>query len=270
MKWEKHKLSDWYHTYISIKTKEYNTSLGFKLITRGYIANKLMVESKFETTEIHILKRLIENSDVFVDIGANIGHYTCLACSLGKKVLAFEPQTQNLSCLLANIKTNDFSSLAEVFPVGLGEVPGILTLYGASGPSASLIDGWAGYSNKFKKIIPINTLDTILSGRYPDNAMAIKIDVEGAEFHVLKGAINTLKRKVKPTWFLEICLDQFHPDALNEHFLETFQLFFDSGYYAYIADKEKTPVSLEDVRNWVENRTTGHSEFNYFFVPSPF
>lgn len=269
MKWEKHKLSDWYHTYVSIKTKEYNTSLGFKLRARGYIANKLMVESKFETTEITILKKMMENSDIFVDIGANIGYYTCLACSLGKKVLAFEPQAQNLSCLLANIKTNNFSSLAEIFPVGLGEVPDILTLYGASGPSASLINGWAGYSNKFKKMIPINTLDAILSGRYPDSAMAIKIDVEGAEFRVLKGAINTLQRKVKPTWFLEICLDQFHPDALNEYFLETFQLFFDSGYSAYIADKEKTAVSPEDVKNWVKNRSTGHSEFNYIFVPSP-
>ena len=269
MRWEKHKLSDWYHTYLSIKTKEYNTSLGFKLRTRGYIANKLMVESKFETTEINILRKLIKNSDIFVDIGANIGYYTCFACSLGKKVLAFEPQNQNLSCLLANIKTNNFSSLAEIFPMGLGEVPGILTLYGASGPSASLIDGWAGYSSKFKKLIPINTLDTILSGRYLDDAMVIKIDVEGAEFRVLKGAINTLNRKVKPNWFLEICLDQFHPDALNENFLETFQLFFDAGYHAYIADKEKTAVSPNDVRNWVKNRSTGHSEFNYIFVPSP-
>lgn len=269
MNWEKHKFSDWYHTYISTKTKEYNTSLGFKLNIRGYIANKLMVESKFETTEMNILKQLIEKSDIFIDVGANIGYYTCLACSLGKKVLAFEPQHHNLSCLLANIKTNNFTSLVEIFPVGLGEAPGILTLYGASGPSASLINGWAGYSNKFKNMIPVNTLDTILSGRYPNNAMAIKIDVEGAELHVLKGAVNTLNRKIKPNWFLEICLDQFHPGAFNENFLETFQMFFHSGYDAFIADKEKTAVSIEDVKKWVKNRSTGHSEFNYVFVPSP-
>jgi len=187
--WEKHKLSDWYYTCVSTKTKEYDTSL-------------------------------------------------------------------------------DFTSLAEIFPVGLGEAPGILTLYGASGPSASLVSGWAGYSNKYRQMIPINTLDTFLSGRYTDNAMAIKIDVEGAEFHVLKGAIDTLNRKRKPTWFLEICLDQFHPDSLNKNFLETFQLFFDSGYDAIIADKENTAVSIEDVRNRVKNRSTGHSEFNYVFAPS--
>lgn len=228
-----------------------------------------MAESKFETTEMNILRQLIEKSDVFVDVGANIGYYTCLACSFGKKVLAFEPQHHNLLCLLSNIQTNNFTSLAEIFPMGLGETPGILTLYGASGPSASLINGWAGYSNKFKKLIPINTLDTMLSERFLSHAVSIKIDVEGAEFYVLKGAIHTLNRKIKPTWFLEICLDQFHPDALNKNFLETFQLFFDSGYDAFIADKEKTAVSIEDVKVWVKNRSTGHSEFNYVFVPSP-
>ena len=266
--WEKHKLSDWYHTCVSTKTKEYDISLGFKLSTRGYIANKLMVASKFETVEMNILKQLMEASDVFVDVGANIGYYTCLACSLGKKVLAFEPQQQNLSCLLANVITNNFTSLAEIFPVGLGEAPGILTLYGASGPSASLVSGWAGYSNKFRQMIPINTLDTFLSGRSLDNAMAIKIDVEGAEFRVLKGAIDTLNREKKPNWFLEICLDQFHPDSFNKNFLETFQIFFDSGYDAFIADKENTAVSIEDVRNWVKYRSTGYSEFNYVFTPS--
>ncbi len=266
-KWEKHKLSDWYHTYISTKTSEYETSLGFKLRTRGYIANKLMADSCFETTEINILKQLIEKSDVFIDVGANIGYYTCLACSLGKRVLAFEPQQQNLACLIDNIHINNWTGLAEVFPVGLGETPGILTLFGASGPSASLLDGWAGYSNKYKKMIPINTMDNILSGRYPESTLTVKIDVEGAEYNVLKGAVNTLNRAIKPMWFLEICLDEFHPGACNTNFEDTFKLFFDSGYQAYIADEAKTPVSLDDIRNWVRNGSTGHSEFNYFFLP---
>ena len=66
-----------------------------------------MADSSFETTEMNILKELIEKSDVFIDVGANIGYYTCLACSLGKKVLAFEPQQQNLACLIDNIHITD-------------------------------------------------------------------------------------------------------------------------------------------------------------------
>jgi FkbM family methyltransferase len=266
--WEKHKLSDWYYTYISKKTHVYDTPLGFKMCTRGYIANKLMVDSSFEVTERSILMQLIEKSDVFIDVGANIGYYTCLACFLDKKVLAFEPQQQNLACLIDNLHINNWSSRAEVFPIGLGENPGILTLFGASGPSASLINGWAGYSNRYKKMIPINTMDNILSGRNLDNTITIKIDVEGAEYNVLKGAIKTLNRTIKPIWFLEICLDEFHPNAFNINFEATFKLFFDAGYNVYIADTDKTPVSMVDIQNWVKNRSTGHPEFNYFFIPS--
>jgi hypothetical protein len=35
-------------------------------------------------------------------------------------------------------------------------------------------------------------------------------------------------------WFLEICLDEFHPGAFNTNFEDTFKLFFDSGYNTYI------------------------------------
>ena len=268
LRWERHKLSDWYHTRISNKIHEYETSFGYKLRTRGYIANKLMVNSTFEMEEMNVLKHLIAESDVFIDIGANIGYYTCMACSMNKKVIAFEPQQKNLVCLLDNIIINNWKHLAEIYPIGLGEQPDILTLYGASGPSASLLDGWAGYSNKYKQTIPINSLDNVFMDRFIDNKITIKIDVEGAEFNVLKGALNLLKRSCKPVWFLEICLDQFHPNGLNAYFEETFNLFFENGYEAHIADASRRIVTKQDVRTWAMNKTTGSPEFNYYFIPA--
>lgn len=265
--WEKHKISDWYHTYISKKIYEYQTVFGYRLRTRGYIANKLMVNSVFEMAEMNILKSLIEKSDVFVDVGANIGYYTCMACSLGKQVVAFEPQQHNLSCLLDNVFINKWKNLVEIYPIGLGEKADILNLYGASGPSASLLSGWAGYSNKFKKQIPINSLDNILSDRFNDKKLIIKIDVEGAEYNVLKGAIITLKRACKPTWFLEICLKEFHPNGINQNFEETFKLFFENGYEAHVADDTRRVVNAEEVRAWFESGTTDSPVFNYYFVP---
>jgi FkbM family methyltransferase len=265
--WEKHKLSDWYHTYISTKVNEYYTLFGYKLKTRNYIANKLMVNSSFEMTEMSILKNLIEESDVFIDIGANIGYYTCMACSLSKMVLAFEPQQQNIACLLDNVLINNWTQLIEIYPIGLGKQPDILTLYGASGPSASLLNGWAGYSNKFRKLIPVNSLDNILSDRFSNKKITIKIDVEGAEYDVLKGALSTLRRTYKPSWFLEICLDQFHPNGFNPYFEETFNIFFENGYEAHVADATKKIVTVQDIRTWAKNKSTGSAEFNYYFVP---
>jgi len=263
----RHIFSDWYHTYINTKSYEYDTAFGYKLRTRGYIANKLMVESHFEMTEMKILKEFIETSDIFIDIGANIGYYTCIACSLGKKVLAFEPQWHNLKCLLDNVSINNWTQQAEIFPIGLGKEPGILTLYGASGPSASLINGWAGYSNKFKKVIPINSLDNVLAGRFRNDKVMIKIDVEGAEYNVLQGALNTLKRPNRPSWFLEICLDQFHPNGANPDFERIFNLFFDNGYESHVADASRKIITDKDVQLWVKNGTTESTVFNYYFIP---
>lgn len=121
-------------------------------------------------------------------------------------MIATEPQQQNLQCLFQNLTANGWEDKAEVFPLALSERPKLLTLYGASGTSASLIKNWAGYSSRFKKIVPVSTLDNILAGRFSGERLFIKMDVEGAEYHVLKEAVATLRLAPKPTWSLEIGL----------------------------------------------------------------
>src|SRR4030042_5248587 len=153
--WKKYRWSDWFNTYIIKTTNQFNTPFGFKMIARNYIANRMMMDGIFEIEEVELIKRNLLGADVFVDVGANIGLYTCIACSLGKYVLAVEPQSQNLECLYANIKYNNWQKSTEVFPLGLSNEPDLLMLYGASGPSASLISGWAGYSKRFKSVIPV-------------------------------------------------------------------------------------------------------------------
>lgn len=131
------------------------------MIARNYIANRMMINGTFETEEVELIQKNLSATDVFVDVGANIGLYTCIARSFEKYVVAIEPQPQNLECLYANLSNNNWQN-TEVFPVGLSNSPGLLTLYGASGPSASLVRGWAGYSERFKKVIPVNTMDNLL------------------------------------------------------------------------------------------------------------
>ena len=128
--WKQHIWSDWLNTYIFKKNVQYDTPFGFNMITRNYIANRMMINATFEADEIELIKKNLFNADVFVDVGANIGLYTCIARSLGKYVIAIEPQPQNLSCLYANLKNNNWQD-TEVFPLGLSNKPGILTLYGA-------------------------------------------------------------------------------------------------------------------------------------------
>lgn len=264
--WKQHIWSDWLNTYIFKKNVQYDTPFGFKMITRNYIANRMMMKATFETDEIELIKENLSNAEVFVDVGANIGLYTCIARALGKYVIAIEPQPQNLSCLYANLKINNWQD-TEVFPLGLSSKPGMLILYGASGPSASLISGWAGYSSRYQRVIPVNTLDTLLSERFSGKKLFIKIDVEGAEYNVLGGALKTLSISPKPNWFVEICLNEFHPGGINHNYEATFDLFWRHGYEARIANKEAALVTAKDIKSWGTNKRPGMRNFNYLFIP---
>lgn len=268
LRWKFHIFKDFWGTKVWTKTVEVTTPLGFKLTSGLHPAYELMRNGKFEVVETAIIIKLLPKVDLFVDIGANLGYYTCLALMHKKPVIAFEPQQQNLQCLFKNLTANDWLSDFEIFPLALSENSGLLTLYGASGPSASLIKNWASYPSHFRKTVPVSTLDKILLGRISEKKLFIKIDVEGAEYHVLKGAKGVIEHTPKPIWLIEICLEEFHPEGKNPDFKELFKLFLNNGYLAYTATEIPKQVTLEDVERWANN---GHAEsgtFNYVFVAS--
>jgi len=266
VRWKLHLFKDWWGQKIWTKTSEVITPLGFKLTSGYHPAYELMRIGKFEVEETAIISKLLSHVDQFVDIGANLGYYTCLALHYGKPAIAFEPQQQNLQCLFQNLISNGWQDKAEVFPLALSEGPGLLTLYGASGPSASLVKNWAGYSSLYKKIVPVTTLDNILSGRFPDKRLFIKIDVEGAEYQVLNGGLNTIKRSIKPVWLLEVCFKEFHPDGTNPDFQSIFNLFFNNGYIAFTASFKPMQIFQEDITRWITNNAIESGTFNYVFM----
>lgn len=265
-RWKIHLFKDWWGTKVWTKTKEVVTPLGFKLTSGFHPAYKQMRTGKFEVEETSAILKLLPKSDIFIDVGANLGYYTCLALQHGKPVLAFEPQQQNTQCLYRNLIANQWQDRVEVYPVALGEKPGLLTLYGASGPSASLIKNWAGYSSRFNQIVSVLRLDDILGERFQKERLFIKIDVEGAESLVLAGAHRTIMREPKPIWLLEVCLHEFHPEGTNPDYKTIFELFWKNGYRAYTAMQSPRLVTADDVNIWVTQGFSESRTFNYIFT----
>lgn len=263
--WKKFVWSDWLNTKLK-KEIQINTPYGFSLVARNYVANRMMLHGVFETEEVDLMKKYLQLCDRFIDIGANIGFYSCIARSMGRPVTAFEPQPHNLEYFYQNMLNNKWEN-TEIFPIGLSNRRDLLVLYGASGPSASLLKGWAGYSASTRQIIPVATLDSVLGDSYSDQRLLIKIDVEGAEFDVLQGAIKTLHRKPRPVWFMEICLSEFHPGEVNQNYLKTFDYFFEQGYEVRTANLAFSAVRREDVVRWIEQGHTDTGNFNYLFIP---
>jgi len=266
LRWQMHLLGDWWGTKVWKQTTEVATPFGFRLTSGIHPAYKMMREGSFEPEETALIQKCLGGVDAFVDIGANLGYYTCFALQKGKPTVAFEPQPQNLECLFQNLRANGWQDRAEVFPIALSEKPGLLTLYGASGPSASLVKDWAGYSSRFQRIVPVNALDNVLAGRFQGQRLLFKIDVEGAEYQVLSGARATLARTVKPMWLLEICLQEFHPEGMNPDYLKIFHFFWDQNYQAFTAAKAPKRVTADDVARWVKDKSCDSGTFNYMFV----
>ncbi len=259
-------LRDISSAFLSKSTKMQMTPLGFNLTGSNSIHHLAMQKGTFEPEETTLFKEYLRNADVFVDVGANIGFYTCLARIADKHVIAVEPLPKNLGYLYANILGNGWKDI-EVFPVGLSKKSGLATLYGGSSTGASLIGSWAGASQLFRRTIPVSTLDSLLGVRFAGKNILIKIDVEGAEYPVLLGATKVLSLQPKPMWIVEICLDEYHPDGMNKNFQNTFDLFWQHGYNAFTADQSNKLIQRSEVEQWVKN---GHSDFhtiNYKFVP---
>ena len=232
------------------------TPYGFKFSGPRAISN-------YETEEIEVFLECLRRSSVCIDIGANVGLYSCLAISCGKQVLAVEPNPINLQRMYKNLISNEFLDI-EVYPVGVSNEPGLKRLYG-SGLNASFVTGWARAKDNCYTVAPLTTLDILVGTRFDGSQVTIKIDVEGLEFEVVKGGTRTLALTPKPFWLIEIVLTEQIPGGLNTRMYETFEIFWRNGYQARTADRERKLVQPKDIERWVASGFRDFGSYNYLF-----
>ena len=242
------------------------TPYGFNLLTPRYGNMKI---GTYEDEELSCLHRVIlaEGIGVLIDVGANFGLYSCYALSKGLRAIAFEPLRRNLSYLYRNVFENGWQELCEIWPVAVTSKPGLQVLYdGGRGPAASLISGWSGMSPKFSSVVPTTSLDVALGSRFSGARLFVKIDVEGAELQVLRGASELLNSSPPPVWQIEICLSEWHPGRFNPSFRSVFELMASHGYKATTADEELREVGLSDVDCWISKNAIPFSQREFLFT----
>ncbi len=150
----------------------------------------------YEQRMLEDIAPLIPDGALAIDAGANIGNHTLFFSKvLGASVLAFEPNPQALAVLSANIELNGLKQRVELHAVALGETAGSGRIVDTN--SSNL--GMAQVTQDSGGDIEIVSLDEVVGDRL---VSLIKIDVEGMECEVLKGATETLKRS-KPALIIE-------------------------------------------------------------------
>lgn len=143
--------------------------------------------------ELKYLERFLSPGKTFVDVGANLGIYSALASRLvgeNGHVLAFEPTMLSFAGLQKNIKLNPFSN-ALAFQVALAERNGKAWLYYGTDPVRNSL-GKDPACQLGAEEVTVESLDDVLRRVSVSRVDVIKIDAEGAEELVLRGAIRTL------------------------------------------------------------------------------
>ena len=232
------------------------TPYGFKIS-----GNVEMQQGHFESSGIEFIQRKSNDFSIFIDIGANIGYYTCLALKMGKKTISVEPQSENLQYLFSNLKANQWFD-SEIYPLALTDRQGYTTLWGED-TGASLIAGWAGQSERWCETVAVSTLDILIGCRFQNERLFIKIDVEGSELKVLNGATNILEREPSPIWLVEITLGEHCPEGYKPVYENVFRVFWQNGYTAKTLEKNEL-VTPRDISNWIDNPQK-IPECNYFY-----
>jgi FkbM family methyltransferase len=147
----------------------------------------------------YVLHAMTEN-DLFVDVGANLGSYTVLACGVkGSRGVCFEPVPSTYARLRDNLNLNNLQSRVTAYNLGLSDRDGELLFTDGESSTNHVV----ARSERSEKTIsvPMRTLDSMLQRESPT---MLKIDVEGFETPVLKGAGGVLGNPSLHTVLMEL------------------------------------------------------------------
>lgn len=139
-------------------------------------------------------------SGLVVDVGANTGFYSLLAAACGRdvRVHAFEPFAPVIEMLRENLAMNETRERIEVYPVALSDEPGETVMYVPRG-AYDLVETSCSLSEQFEHraggtlLVPVTTLDAHVASKGVERVGLLKVDVEGVEHRVLRGAAAVLE-----------------------------------------------------------------------------
>lgn len=153
-----------------------------------------------EFSDMGFLLHFLRPDDAFIDVGANVGSYTILACSaIGARGVAFEPVPSTYEKLIENMRLNQLTERVKCFNKGVGDQQGAIVFTGEYGATNHAIA--SGEQCDSKVTIECVSLDVVLESESPS---LIKVDVEGYETLVLNGAQQVLKNESLSAVIMEL------------------------------------------------------------------
>ncbi|KAL5183557.1 hypothetical protein HKD37_17G047425 [Glycine soja] len=171
----------------------------------------------------------------FVDVGANVGMASFAASAMGFRVLAFEPVFENLQRICEGVYFNRVADLVTIFEAAASDRVGNITVHKLVGRLDNSAISATGAKLAFKSneeiAFKVRTvpLDEVISKS--ERVLLLKIDVQGWEYHVLKGASKLLSRKGSQAPYLIYEEDERLLQASNSSAKEIRDFLHSVGYH---------------------------------------
>jgi FkbM family methyltransferase len=137
----------------------------------------------------------VHSGDVVLDVGAYIGTWTRQALARGAKtIIAIEPSPQSVECLRRNLARDVSDGHVIIYPKGIWDSEGALTLFGDSstGVGNSFVE--QNNSAQMMNAIPVTTIDKVAAELRLPRIDFIKADVKGATERLMRGGSEVLRR----------------------------------------------------------------------------
>jgi FkbM family methyltransferase len=171
-----------------------------------YVQAYLYVFGSYELPSMKIVRSILSNGGVMIDVGAQIGYVTLegATASPNVHVIAVEPESKNIARLQRNVGLNNFTNVS-IEQTALGSSEGVLRLYLSNDENAgthSALSENANVSDSYIEV-PVQRMDDLVRRRALTAVDIIKIDVEGFEEEVLAGSTATIEQ-FAPTFLIEL------------------------------------------------------------------
>jgi FkbM family methyltransferase len=166
-------------------TVKYGPLRGYRILAVSPIK---FFKGTYEKERTEMFLKIIKEGDIFYDIGAHFGFYSLIASQIigdKGKIYAFEPHPYNLKILRKHIELNNITNVV-IISAAVSDKPGKAKFAYGTGT------GTGHLSEKGDIEVDIVSIDDLIQKKEILPPSIIKIDVEGAEILVLKGAWNTI------------------------------------------------------------------------------
>ncbi len=185
------------------------------------IDKALYVTKTYEPETLEFLRKNIKSTDVFLDIGSNSGIYSVICSHYVKKVYSFEPSSRELATLKQNIQINSIHNI-EVQNIAIGGRNSKCYLKVALDHNSghnTLANNfiYSGTQLHTTQEVTVKTLDSLFLNIPTD---VWKIDVEGVELDVLKGARKIIQHN-KPRIIIYEITEKFKQNKEISDWLES-------------------------------------------------